>query len=57
MKYFIVSVFISAGQCRFASNLMFAWHLFREFRDSLKIAKFNTSKLEKKNFFFFPIFF
>ena len=25
---------------------MFAWDLFREFRDSLKIAKFNTSELE-----------
>ena len=29
-------------------HLMFAWDLFREFRDSLKIAKFHTSELEKK---------
>ena len=27
---------------------MFAWDLFREFRDSLKIAKFNTSEFGKK---------
>ena len=29
---------------------MFAWDLFREFRDSLKISKFNTSELEKKKY-------
>ena len=34
-------------------HLMFAWDLFREFRDSLKIVKFNTSKLEKKNIYYF----
>ena len=27
---------------------MFAWDLFREFRDSLKITKFNTNELEAK---------
>ena len=27
---------------------MFVWDLFREFRDSLKIAKFNTREFEKK---------
>ena len=33
---------------------MFAWDLFREFRDSLKIAKFNTREFEKKiNLFLF----
>ena len=32
---------------------MFAWDLFREFRDSLKIVKFNTSKLEKKKIYYF----
>ena len=31
-------------------HLMFAWDLFCEFRDRLKIAKFNTRKLEKKCF-------
>ena len=32
---------------------MFAWDLFREFRDSLKIAKFNTSELEAKKLILF----
>ena len=30
--------------CITAKHLLFAWDLFREFRDSLKIAKFNTSE-------------
>ena len=28
---------------------MFAWDLFREFRDSLKITKFNTRELKKND--------
>ena len=35
---------------------MFAWDLFREFRDSLKIAKFNTSELEGKKHEFYILF-
>ena len=34
---------------------LFAWDLFHEFRDSLKIVKFNNSKL--KNFFYFISYF
>ena len=30
---------------------MFAWDLFRKFRDSLKIVKFNTRELGKKKVF------
>ena len=36
----------------FVFTLMLAWDLFREFLDSLKIAKFNTvSEFEKTTFF------
>ena len=40
-------------------HLMFTWDLFREFRDSLKIAKFNTSEFEehKLNFLIFCFIF
>ena len=55
----IVSTFVPAVEPTAVQHLMFAWDLFREFRDSSKIAKFNSSEFEKrkKNIFTFILFF
>ena len=41
-------IVVSSSRPLTVKHLMFAWDLFCEFHDSLKITKFNTSELEKK---------